>query len=149
MSDQKPDTDPKTDAPAADAPAQPQAAADAPGQEAPAVDPAAYRAQRRAEIEDELVQADKELQAVTARIASLRKERNDLSRQGLGPVVTQAEALKRMVESDQAQRLKRAETAALVTGSVGGKMPTVRTPAEVAAMQKKRPVTLPPVRKPE
>lgn len=144
---------PKTD-PAA--PVDP-ASASAPGQNdqppadaAAPVDPATARAARRAEIEQELVDADRELQAVTARIADLRKERDELSRLGLGPVVSQAEALKRMVESDQAQRLRRAEIAATVTGIVGsGKMPTVRTPAEVAAMQKKRTVTLPPARKPE
>ena len=126
------------------------AAASAPGQDAaPAVDPAVARAARLAEIELEIVEADKGLQAVQAKLASLRKERDDLSRQGLGPAVSQAEALKRMVASDQAQRVRRAEIAAAVTGLVGSnKMPTVRTPAEIAAMQKKRPVTLPPAARP-
>lgn len=153
MSD-KPDKNESLQADATDpaAPADPAApdataSADAPGQES--ADPGAARAARLAQIEQELVQADKDQAAVAARILALRRERDDLNRQGIGPAISQAEALKRMVESDQAQRIKRAETAALVTGIVGGKMPTVRTPAEQAAAQKKRQVVVQPIRKPE
>lgn len=136
----------------------PDADADTPGQDdaettppaaddtsaaAPSLDTAEGRAARLAEIDRELVQADADLAAVNRRLTSLRAERDRLQRMGLGPAVSQAEALKRMVESDQAQRMARANAAAQVTGILGGKLPTVRTPAEQAAMQKKRPVSVP------
>jgi hypothetical protein len=130
----------------ADTPGQDDAETTPPAADAPAatpVDTAEGRAARLAEIDRELVQADADLAAVNRRLTSLRAERDRLQRMGLGPAVSQAEALKRMVESDQSQRIARANAAALVTGILGGKLPTVRTPAEQAAMQKKRPVSVP------
>lgn len=138
-----PDADAATSGQAdADTGSTPPAADDTPAA-APSLDTAEGRAARLAEIDRELVQADADLAAANRRLTALRAERDRLQRMGLGPAVSQAEALKRMVESDQEQRLARARAAAQVTGILGGKLPTVRTPAEQAAMQKRRPVSLP------
>lgn len=150
MNDQKP-VDPKSEVkPDAPAPVVPAAAA-APGQtdQPPVkaeevVDPAAARAARLAEIDRELVVADRAVADAQAKMASLRRERDSLQAQGLGPAISQAEALQAVVKSDQEQRLNRAALAAAVTGLVGSsKMPTVKTPAEIKAAMTRKPIQLP------
>ncbi|MCC6425639.1 MAG: hypothetical protein IT435_02340 [Phycisphaerales bacterium] len=105
--------------------------------------PFAERQARLKEIDGEIVQADKELAQAQKRLADLRRERDKLTRQGLGPAVTAAEAVQAMVRSDQEQRMRRHAVAGDLAAALGGKLPTVRTPAEIAAMQTKRKVAPP------
>lgn len=138
---------PESGAPAGDVAAAPgQGATDVkpPVAEVESADPAASRQARLAEIDRELVEADRQLVAVQARIQSLRTERDELRRRGFGKPMSQAEALKQVVQSDQDQRMNRAALAAAVTGLVGSnRMPTVKTPAEIKAAMTKKPVQLP------
>lgn len=156
MTDERDQTDPQTDAPddtAAAAPGQTDAAdaeSDATDEQAPEqVDPVAARVARLQEIDRELVENDRQLQAVQNRIQSLQRERDRLTRLGLGPAQTQADALKQVVESDQRQRMQRAEVAAAVTGLLGGKIPSVLTPAEIKARATKKNVVLKPIAPPQ
>ncbi len=156
MSDERDQTDatqndaPEDDA-AASTPGQTDAAdTDATDEQAPApVDPVAARAARLVEIDRELVAADRQLQAVQNSIQLLQRERDRLTRMGLGPAQTQADALKQVVESDQRQRMQRAEVAAAVTGLLGGKMPSVLTPAEMKARATKKNIVLKPIAPPQ
>lgn len=150
MSDERDQTEPKNDAPEADAPASTPGQNDAPDADQPeVVDPVAARVARLAEIDRELVTADKQLQQVRATIQSLQRERDNLTRMGLGPAQSQADALKQVVESDQRQRMERAQVAKAVTGLLGGKMPTVLTPAELKARATKKNIVIKPIAPPQ
>lgn len=150
MSDERDQTEaPKTDAPEADASASTPGQDDESTDQPQAVDPVAARVARLAEIDRELVAADKQLQQVRATIQNLQRERDALTRMGLGPAQSQADALKQVVESDQRQRLERAQVAKAVTGLLGGKMPTVLTPAELKAKATKKNIVLKPIAPPQ
>lgn len=150
MSDERDQTEPKTDAPEADAPASTPGQNDTPDAAQPeVVDPVAARVARLAEIDRELVAADKQLQQVRATIQNLQRERDSLTRMGLGPAQSQADALKQVVESDQRQRMERAQVAKAVTGLLGGKMPTVLTPAELKARATKKNIVIKPIAPPQ
>lgn len=110
-------------APEAAEQAQEQAAAPAPTREE--VDA------RLAAIEQGIAEADAAIKAATARMESLRRERDALNRQRAPQAaMSQAEAHAAIVASGQAQRAARAEQAKQFQTLTGGTIPTVETPAE-------------------
>lgn len=86
---------------------------------------------RLAAIEQGIAEADATIKAATARMESLRRERDALNRQRAPrAAVSQAEAHAAIVASGQAQRAARADQAKQFHAMTGGITPSVDTPAE-------------------
>ena len=96
-------------------------------------------AARIRQIENELVAADAEIKAASARMVELRRERDRLSAQQAPKArMTQAQAHAAIVAAGQSQRAKRFAQMHQFMNMTGGVIPTVETPAERAAKRRPR-----------